>query len=100
MLARLLALTITALFIGSTMTHFVGPLQFENDDNSLDDERVISRAATSPGHSVFAEYYGADWCPPCQNGGSPSHHALKSNFPDDYVYISYHSQSLRQHCRC
>lgn len=89
MLARLLALTITALFIGSTMTHFVGPLQFENDDNSLDDERVISRAATSPGHSVFAEYYGADWCPPCQNGGSPSHHALKSNFPDDYVYISY-----------
>ena len=89
MLARLLALTITALFIGSTMTHFVGPLQFENDDNSLDDERVISRAATSPGHSVFAEYYGADWCPPCQNGGSPSHHALKTNFPDDYVYISY-----------
>ena len=89
MSARLLALTIAALFIGSTMTAFVGPIELENRENALDDEIVVSRAATSPGHSVFAEYYGADWCPPCQNGGSPSMHALKTNFPDDYVYISY-----------
>ena len=90
MSARLLALTIAALFIGSTMTAFVGPIELENRENSLDEEIVVSRAATSPGHSVFAEYYGADWCPPCQNGGSPSMHALKTNFPDDYVYISYY----------
>lgn len=89
MSARLLALTIAALFIGSTMTAFVGPIELENRENALDDEIVVSRAATSPGHSVFAEYYGADWCGPCQNGGSPSMHALKTNFPDDYVYISY-----------
>ena len=89
MSARLLALTIAALFIGSTMTAFVGPIELENKENTLDDEPVISRAAISPGHSVFAEYYGADWCPPCQNGGSPSMHALKTNFPDDYAYISY-----------
>ncbi|MEZ7988089.1 MAG: hypothetical protein QMC49_02185 [Candidatus Poseidoniaceae archaeon] len=89
MSARLLALTITALFIGSTMTALVSPIELEPQQNTLDDEPVVSRAASSPGHSVFAEYYGADWCPPCQNGGSPSMHALKTSFPDDYVYISY-----------
>jgi thiol-disulfide isomerase/thioredoxin len=45
--------------------------------------------ATSPGHIVFAEYVGADWCPPCQNGGSPSMHALKSNFGAEFTYLSY-----------
>jgi len=45
--------------------------------------------ATSPGHSVFAEYVGADWCGPCQNGGSPSMHALKTSFPSEFTYLSY-----------
>ncbi|MDG1555445.1 MAG: hypothetical protein P8R00_04270 [Candidatus Poseidoniaceae archaeon] len=98
MLARLMALTITALFIGSTMTHFVGPLQSENDDYSLDDERVISRAATSPGHVVFAQYISSDNCPHCYKagGGSAAHHKLKTDFPDEYVYVTYMSASYGQ----
>ncbi len=87
--ARLLALVITVLFIGSTMTSFVEPVQPENIEKSLDDASTPSYAATAPGHTVWAEYYGADWCPPCQNGGSPSMNALKTSFPDDFVYISY-----------
>ena len=89
MSARLLALTITILFIGSTMTAFVEPFQPESEEQALEEVQTPSYAATAPGHSVFAEYYGADWCPPCQNGGSPSMNALKTGFPDDFVYISY-----------
>ncbi len=89
MSARLLALSITILFIGSTMTAFVEPFQPESEEQILEEVHTPSYAATAPGHSVWAEYYGADWCPPCQNGGSPSMNALKTGFPDDFVYISY-----------
>jgi hypothetical protein len=62
----------------------------EKEDKDLELlELADPHFATSPGHSVFAEYVGADWCAPCQNGGSPSMHALKTNFPSEFTYLSY-----------
>jgi len=45
--------------------------------------------ATSPGHTVFGEYVGAHWCPPCMNSASPSLTNLKSSNPEDFTYVSF-----------
>ena len=37
--------------------------------------------ATSPGHPVFGEYVGADWCGLCMSSASPSLDYLKSSIP-------------------
>ena len=68
-----------------------GILDFSEKENESPEllELVEPQFATSPGHSVFAEYVGADWCGPCQNGGSPSMHALKTSFPSEFTYLSY-----------
>ena len=68
-----------------------GILDFSEKENQSPEllELVEPQFATSPGHSVFAEYVGADWCGPCQNGGSPSMHALKTSFPSEFTYLSY-----------
>ncbi|MDE0707689.1 MAG: hypothetical protein OSB33_01950, partial [Candidatus Poseidoniales archaeon] len=68
-----------------------GVLNFSEKENETPELLEIAEPqfATSPGHSVFAEYVGADWCPPCQNGGSPSMHALKTSFPSEFTYLSY-----------
>jgi hypothetical protein len=96
MSARLLALTIAALFIGSTMTAFVGPIELEIIED-LEDEPIIEYAssATSPGHVVFGQYISSDNCGHCSKtgGGSDAHHAVKGLHPDEYVYITYMSSS-------
>ena len=93
MLARLVALMITALFIGSTMTHFVGPTEQDIEPISLDDEPVIMEA-TSPGHPVLAEYVGAHWCGPCHSMSANLHSVYGTNGgggsqSEDFTYISF-----------
>ena len=68
-----------------------GVLDFSEIENETPEllEQTEPQFATSPGHSVFAEYVGADWCAPCQNGGSPSMSALNNNFPDEFTFLSY-----------
>ena len=68
-----------------------GVLDFSETENESPEllELVQPQFATSPGHVVFAEYVGADWCAPCQNGGSPSMTALNNNFPDEFTFLSY-----------
>ncbi|MCS5535527.1 MAG: hypothetical protein NZ802_06705, partial [Candidatus Poseidoniales archaeon] len=68
-----------------------GVLDFSEKENETPEllELVQPQFATSPGHVVFAEYVGADWCGPCQNGGSPSMTALNNNFPDEFTFLSY-----------
>ena len=96
MSARLLALTITALFIGSTMTALVSPIELEMNE-TLEDEPIVKHAssATSPGHVVFGQYISSDNCGHCSKtgGGSDAHHAVKGLHPDEYVYITYMSSS-------
>ena len=45
--------------------------------------------ATSPGHSVFGEYVGAEWCGPCMSSASPSLNNLKSSNPEDFTFVSF-----------
>ena len=68
-----------------------GVLDFSEKENESPEllELDEPQFASSPGHSVFAEYVGADWCGPCMNGGSPSMHALKTSFPSEFTYLSY-----------
>jgi hypothetical protein len=64
---------------------------------SLEEEPVIEYAssATSPGHVVFGQYISSDNCGHCSKtgGGSDTHHLLKNNFPNEYVYVTYMSAS-------
>jgi hypothetical protein len=93
---RMLALTIVAIFLGSLMSGMMAEL-YQTPLESLEEEPVTHRAssATSPGHVVFAQYISSDNCGHCSKtgGGSDTHHLLKGNFPDEYVYVTYMSQS-------
>jgi hypothetical protein len=67
------------------------PVELENEQKDVEQ----ASSATSPGHVVFAQYISSDNCGHCskQGGGSDTHHLLKGNFPDEYVYVTYMSQS-------
>ncbi|MCH1540729.1 MAG: hypothetical protein L7S56_04755 [Candidatus Poseidonia sp.] len=93
--SRILALTIVTLFVGSTMAGLMSDLNLIEPQQTLDDEPVVLGAATSPGHVVFAQYISSDNCPHCYKagGGSAAHHKLKTDFPDEYVYVTYMSAS-------
>ena len=97
MSARLLALTIVALFLGSLSMGFTAQLNALEINENLENEPIIEYAssATSPGHVVFGQYISSDNCAHCSKvgGGSDTHHLLKTNFPDEYVYITYMSSS-------
>ncbi|MEZ8112570.1 MAG: hypothetical protein QMC43_06930, partial [Candidatus Poseidoniaceae archaeon] len=56
--ARLLALTIVALFLGSLSMGFTTQLNALELNENLEDEPIIEYAssATSPGHVVFGQY--------------------------------------------
>lgn len=62
-------------------------------ENELLPMSEASYAPTDPGHTVFAQYITSDNCGYCYSYGSPAHHQAKTNLPDKYVYISYHSAS-------
>ena len=95
--ARLLALTIVALFLGSLSMGFTAQLNVLEMNENLENEPIIEYAssATSPGHVVFGQYISSDNCGHCskQGGGSDAHHAVKGLHPDEYVYITYMSAS-------
>ena len=57
------------------------------DDQLLQSE--ITFFATSPGHSVFGEYVGAEWCGPCMSSASPSLNNLKSSNSEDFTFVSF-----------
>lgn len=98
MSTRLLALTIVTIFVGSVLAGFTADMNPLEVEKSLEEEPVVYSAATSPGHVVFAQYISSDNCPHCYKagGGSASHHQLKTDFPDEYVYLTYMSQSYGQ----
>ena len=95
--ARLLALTIVGLFLGSLATGFTAQMNAFESEQILEDEPIIEYAssATSPGHVVFGQYISSDNCGHCSKtgGGSDAHHAVKGLHPDEYVYITYMSAS-------
>ncbi len=57
------------------------------DDQLLQSETTFF--ATSPGHSVFGEYVGAEWCGPCMSSASPSLNNLKSSNSEDFTFVSF-----------
>ncbi len=93
---RMLSLAIVTIFLGSLMSGMMIEL-YQPPTETLDDEPLLQRAssATSPGHVVFAQYISSDNCGHCSKtgGGSDTHHLLKGNFPDEYVYVTYMSSS-------
>ena len=53
---------------------------FSEKLNKIEDQLMEEETkffATSPGHSVFGEYVGAEWCGPCMSSASPSLSNLK-----------------------
>ena len=83
------SLVIITLFLGSIALAIVT----ENAQQSnpvLLDEPNISKAPQSPGHVVWAEYVGADFCGPCMGSASPSINELKNEHPDEVVFISHY----------
>ena len=95
--ARLLALTIVTLFVGSVLTGFTAEMNSVSSDLILEEPAAVNQAssATSPGHVVFGQYISSDNCGHCSKtgGGSDAHHAVKQLHPDEYVYITYMSAS-------
>lgn len=95
--ARLLALAIVTIFVGSVLTGFTAEMNPAMNENTLGEEPVTQQAssATSPGHVVFGQYISSDNCGHCSKtgGGSDAHHAIKGNHPDEYVYVTYMSAS-------
>lgn len=95
--ARLLALTIVTLFVGSVLVGFTAEMNPLDNEKTLDEAPVVQQAssATSPGHVVFGQYISSDNCGHCSKtgGGSDAHHAVKQLHPDEYVYLTYMSAS-------
>ena len=96
--ARSLALIIVAVFLGSLASGMMGelyqtPIQLEEETTVLESHGTH---ATSPGHVVFGQYISSDNCGHCSKagGGSAAHHSIKETFPDEYVYVTYMSQSF------
>ena len=61
------------------------PCEIESERKELKQE-VVRLYASSPGHTVFGEYVGGHWCPPCMDSASPSLTNLKSSNPDEFTY--------------
>lgn len=95
--ARILALTIVTLFVGSLLSGFTAEMNPMVHETTLEETVPVQYAssATSPGHVVFGQYISSDNCGHCSKtgGGSDAHHAVKGLHPDEYVYITYMSAS-------
>ena len=91
--ARMVVLTIIMVMLLQVMGNgWIDIEQIEETPEILEEELPVMEA-TSPGHVVFTQYITSDNCGFCYQYGSPGHKQLKNNFPDEYVYISYHSAS-------
>ena len=88
--SKAVSLGLVALFLGSFALTMVANCANENEVE-LADEVDAYRAPASPGHEVFAEYVGANWCGPCMSSASPSLNELKSEHPEEMVFVSHYS---------
>ena len=90
--AKSISFLLAFLFLAGAMNSIVSEIAKEKDPIELEEESQTSEVA-SPGHVVFAQYITSDNCGFCYQYGSPAHHSIKTQHPDDYVYISYQSVS-------
>lgn len=68
--------------------------QEEDDFQRIElEQKIVPMYATSPGHTVFGEYVGAHWCPPCMSSASPSLDNLKNSNPEDFTFVSFFESS-------
>ena len=89
---RVVAITLVFLMLFSVLGSLSNGVVEINEQPVLEEEEVIM-SANSQGHPVFSQYITSDNCGFCYQYGSPAHHSLKTQFSDEYVYISYQSVS-------
>lgn len=87
MTVLMLALTMLLQVFGNG---WIDVEEIENTPEFLEEELPVMEA-TSPGHVVFGQYVTSTNCGYCMQYGSPAHRLLKTDYPDDYVYVSLHS---------
>jgi len=71
-------------------------LDFAQDDSESRielEQKTVPLYASSPGHTVFGEYVGAHWCPPCMDSASPSLANLKASNPEEFTFVSFFESS-------
>ena len=90
---RLVALTLVTLMLFSVLGSFSSIVVEPIDQPIVLEEEELVFSANSQGHPVFSQYVTSDNCGFCYQYGSPAHHSLKTQFPDEFVYISYQSVS-------
>ena len=90
------SMLLIALMLGSIAVAMVPAEEVPPAALLSEPEPQFASSATSPGHVVFGQYISSDNCGHCSKvgGGSDTHHTLKQNFPDEYVYVTYMSQSF------
>ena len=67
------------LLTTTSLTSFVDNEERIDDFRSELENEKVPLFANSPGHTVFGEYVGAHWCPPCMSSSSPSLSNLKAS---------------------
>ncbi len=88
------SMLLIALMLGSIAVAMVPAEEVPPAALLSEHEPQFASSATSPGHVVFGQYISGDNCGHCSKvgGGSDTHHMLKQNFPDEYVYVTYMAQ--------
>lgn len=81
-----------ALFAAPLSSVFDFPEEPAQDREELE-QKIAPMYASSPGHSVFGEYVGAHWCPPCMDSASPSLANLKASNPEEFTFVSFFESS-------
>ena len=90
--SRLSSVTIALLMFTASLMGYLMAAEDSSEKKELRSEEVPN-FVSSPGHPVFSQYITSDNCVYCYEYGSPAHHNIKTQHPDDYVYISYQSVS-------
>ena len=81
-----------ALFATPLSSVFDFPEESPSHREELEQE-IAPMFASSPGHTVFGEYVGAHWCPPCMDSASPSLANLKASNPEEFTFVSFFESS-------
>ena len=81
---------VNALFLTTIMILMSLSGLVDNQENQNESPEALTlvepQYATSPGHSVFAEYMGAYWCGPCITASS-NLHSLSGSNGDEFTYV-------------
>ena len=87
---------VNALFLTTIMILMSLSGLVDNQENQNESPEALTlvepQYATSPGHSVFAEYMGAYWCGPCITA-STNLHSLSGSNGDEFTYVSFWESS-------